>query len=232
MITIRRSTERGHVHSDWLESFHTFSFGDYYDPEHMGFSHLRVINQDTIQPSQGFGMHSHHDMEIITYVTQGELAHKDSLGTGSVIKPGEIQRMSAGKGIRHSEFNHSKTDTVKLLQIWVMPNQKGVEPSYEQKTIPAVKNEWILLASSAEDSGLVKTHQDAKLYVAYLNDFASIEYCFKDATRCGWLQVVQGAVLVNGKTLHAGDGAAVIDEPTIQIECKQNAELLWFDLLR
>jgi redox-sensitive bicupin YhaK (pirin superfamily) len=232
MITIRLSKDRGHVHSDWLESFHTFSFGDYYDSDHMGFSHLRVINQDTIQPGQGFGMHSHHDMEIITYVTQGELTHKDSLGTGSVIKPGEIQRMSAGKGIRHSEFNHSKTDTVKLLQIWIMPNQKGVESSYEQKTIPVVKNEWILLASSMEDSGLVKIHQDAKLYVVYLNASTAIDYRFKDATRCGWLQVVQGAVLVNGKTLSAGDGAAVVDEPAIQVQSKQNAELLWFDLLR
>ena len=231
MITVRLSADRGHVKADWLESFHTFSFGEYYDLNHMGFSHLRVINQDTIQPEQGFGMHSHHDMEIISYVTQGELTHKDSLGSGSVIKPGEIQCMPAGKGIRHSEFNHSKTDTVQLLQIWIVPNQKRVEPSYQQKTIPSLRNEWILLASPESGSGLVKIHQEAKLYVTYLQAAVSIEYRFKDLTRCGWLQMVRGEVLLNGKVLRAGDGAAVVDEPLVHIQSKQNAELLWFDLL-
>lgn len=230
MITVRLSKERGHIQSDWLESFHTFSFGDYDDPKHMGFSHLRVINQDTIQPNQGFGMHSHHDMEIISYVTQGELAHKDNLGNGSVIKPGEIQRMSAGTGVRHSEFNHSKTEAVKLLQIWILPDQNGIEAGYEQKTIPKVQNQWILLAAPAAESGLVTIHQDAKLYVAYLTESSLIEYRFKDRSRCGWIQVIQGKIRLNDQSLEAGDGAAIIEELFIQIDSVKGTELLLFDL--
>ena len=231
MMTVRLSKDRGHVQSNWLDSFHTFSFGEYYDPNHMGFSHLRVMNQDTIQPNQGFGMHSHHDMEIISYVTQGTLTHKDSLGNGSVIRPGEIQRMSAGKGIRHSEFNHSTTEAVQLLQIWIVPEQKGIEPGYEQTTIPIVQNQWILLAAPGTEKGLVTIHQDAQLYVAYLTESTVIEYDVKNRNRCAWIQVIRGEITLNGKIFQAGDGIELTHEPLIQIKCEQDAELLLFDLV-
>ncbi len=229
MIKIRLAEDRGHTQLNWLDSFHTFSFGEYFDPEQMGFSHLRVINDDKIKPGMGFDMHGHRDMEIISYVIAGELAHQDSLGNGSVIRPGEIQRMSAGTGIRHSEFNPSKTEEVHLLQIWITPNQTGLKPSYEQKLIPAGQNRWIELASPNQQTSLITIHQDVFLYAAHLSQSEVIGYTFKPQ-RCGWIQLAKGKISLNGVILSAGDGAALIDESFIQVTCLEEAELLLFDL--
>jgi redox-sensitive bicupin YhaK (pirin superfamily) len=229
MIFIRKSADRGKSQLGWLDSSHTFSFSSYHDPKFMGFSHLRVINEDIVQPDNGFGRHSHSDMEIISYVIDGSLEHKDSMGTGSTIRPGEIQRMSAGSGVEHSEFNHSKTDPLHFLQIWVLPEEKNLPPSYEQKKIVSKSNELILIGSKRGGENVITIHQDVELYVAYMLDDHSLSYEFKE-DRQGWLQMVTGTIEVNGKKLSAGDGAAIIEDRYITIKCLECAEFLLFDL--
>ena len=233
MIQVRRSSERGHADHGWLNTFHTFSFADYYDPTFMGFRALRVINEDWVKPGMGFGTHGHRDMEIITYVLEGELAHKDSMGNGSSIKPGEVQRMSAGTGVRHSEFNHSKQDWVHLLQIWLLPETDGIKPSYEQKIFPDVEKQGKLrlIASPAARDGSVKIHQDANVYASLLSKDDKVEHKFEPG-RYGWLQVIRGEVNLNGESLKAGDGAAIQKEQAIQIAAANGAqsEILLFDL--
>lgn len=230
MLHVRKSNERGHAHHGWLESYHTFSFADYRDPAHMGFSVLRVINEDFVAPAQGFPTHPHRDMEIITYILEGALEHKDSLGTGSVIRPGEVQRMSAGTGIRHSEFNPSKTEAVHLLQIWLLPNREGVTPSYEQIRIEpgALVNRLRLVASPDGRDGSVTIHQDARVYAARLAD-AEVHHTLEPERRA-WLQVARGTVTLNGQALSAGDGAGIENESRIALAAKDTAELLLFDL--
>ena len=229
MITIRKAQDRGTTRTDWLISFHTFSFGDYYDPRFMHFGTLRVINEDTVQPGKGFPTHPHRDMEIITYVTSGTLEHKDSMGNGSLIKPGEIQRMSAGTGITHSEFNHSKNELVHLLQIWILPNQKELTPSYEQKSIAKINNQFILIGAQNPSKEAVTIHQDVKLYVAYLEPNNLIHYTFENQ-RKGWLQLIKGKINLNDQALSPGDGAMISSESDIQIKSLQESEFLFFDL--
>jgi redox-sensitive bicupin YhaK (pirin superfamily) len=231
MIQIRPGQERGGGNHGWLKTHHTFSFGDYWDPKWMGFRSLRVINEDWVAPNTGFPTHPHRDMEIITYVLEGKLEHKDSLGTGSVILPGDGQRMTAGSGIRHSEFNPSTTDAVHLLQIWIQPEKAALPPSYEQKSFPEVeKNGKLRLIASREASeGSVKINQDAKLYVTLLRAGEEVGHEFS-VGRHGWLQVARGAVEVNGKALAQGDGAAISDEKKVSIKGTDDAEVLLFDL--
>ena len=233
MITIRPSQERGRANFGWLDSKHTFSFGSYYDPNQMGFSDLRVINEDQVQPGQGFGTHSHKDMEIISYVLKGELEHKDSIGNGSVIRPGEVQRMSAGTGIAHSEFNASNSDLVHFLQIWIIPERTGIQPSYEQKNFPLAERQGKLklVASADGRDGSVTIHQDASLYVAVLNQGDHITYN-TNSNRSLWLQVARGAVKVNDKVLNTGDGAAVTQETELELvaTADKTTEILLFDL--
>ena len=232
MITLRSSAERGHADHGWLNTYHSFSFADYYSPRHMGFRSLRVINEDWVQPGRGFGMHPHRDMEIITYVLEGALSHKDSIGNGSIIRPGDVQRMSAGTGVLHSEFNHSRSEPVHLLQIWILPNQTGLEPSYEQTTFtPEEKlNRLRLIASPDGREGSVVIHQDATLYAALLDDGKSVRYELKGG-RYAWLQVARGEVLVNGSALKHGDGGAVEKESSVEIVgTAPQSEVLLFDL--
>ena len=231
MITIRRSQERGGGDFGWLNTRHTFSFDTYYDPKWMQFRSLRVINEDWVQPGQGFPMHPHRDMEIITYVLEGALEHKDSLGTGSVIRPGDGQRMSAGRGIRHSEANASKTSPVHLLQIWILPKAPGLEPSYEQKTFAAEEKKGRLRLVAAPDGseGSVTIHQDARLYVSLLAPGEEVQHTLS-AGRHAWLQVAKGEVELNGRTLAQGDGASVSDEQRLAIKGIKDSEILLFDL--
>jgi redox-sensitive bicupin YhaK (pirin superfamily) len=232
MITIRHAKERGVANFGWLDSRHTFSFGEYYDPAKMGFGPLRVINEDRVSPGQGFGTHGHKDMEIISYVLEGALEHKDSIGTGSVIRPGDVQVMSAGTGIRHSEFNHSKTEPVHFLQIWVMPDRQGIAPRYEQKTFPDAekRGRLRLVGSSDGRDGSVVIHQDVELLAALLTAGERVTHALA-AGRKGWIQVIRGAVALHGHDLAAGDGAAVADESDLSITGKvDNTELLVFDL--
>ncbi|HEY6249191.1 MAG TPA: pirin family protein [Candidatus Angelobacter sp.] len=232
MIQIRPAQERGHANLGWLDTYHTFSFSDYYDPKFMGFRSLRVINEDWVKPGHGFPTHPHRDMEIITYVLEGELAHKDSMGTGSVIRPGEVQKMSAGTGIRHSEYNHSKTEPVHLLQIWIVPEKEGIKPMYEQKAIPAEEKQGKLrlLASPKSGNGAVTLYQNVTLYATELQSGQSVEYKM-DEGRYAWLQVARGTISLNGKELRAGDGAAVAQEPNLQITgIADQSEVLLFDL--
>jgi quercetin 2,3-dioxygenase len=231
MIAIRKSEARGHANHGWLDSYHTFSFANYYDPNHMSFRSLRVINEDIINPGKGFGTHGHRDMEIITYVLAGALEHKDSLGTGAVIKPGEVQRMSAGTGIQHSEFNHSQTDPVHLLQIWLLPDTNGLPPSYEQRNFPVAERHGKLRLVAARDArdGAVKIHQDVDLYAAILDKNSRVSHAL-DSNRHAWVQVARGSVLLNGLALEKGDGAAVSDESELVIEATEDAEILLFDL--
>ncbi|VXD19543.1 pirin family protein [Planktothrix paucivesiculata] len=231
MITVRKSQDRGQVKIDWLESYHTFSFGNYYDPEYMGWRSLRVINEDRVQPMGGFPTHGHQNMEIITYILQGSLEHKDSLGTGSIIQPGEVQRMSAGTGIRHSEFNPSATDQVHLLQIWLLPDTQGLPPSYEQKSFNFSENsgQFQLIATRNPVDQAVKIHQDVNLYAGILKPSDRISYSFS-AERYGWLQVAKGEVILNQIPLTAGDGAAIAEEPEITLTATTDAEILLFDL--
>ena len=232
MITIRPAQERGNANFGWLDSKHTFSFGSYYDPKHMGFSNLRVINEDKVQPAKGFGTHSHQNMEIISYVLEGELEHKDSIGNGSVIRPGDVQRMSAGIGIAHSEFNGSNSDLVHFLQIWITPDTTGIEPSYEQKNFPLTdrQGQLKLVASRDGKNGSVTIHQDASLYVAVLNEKEKATYS-TNANRSLWIQVARGAVEVNGKLLNTGDGAAITEETALELVAQaENTEILLFDL--
>ena len=232
MITIRHAKERGVANFGWLDSRHTFSFGEYYDPAKMGFGPLRVINEDRVSPGQGFGTHGHKDMEIISYVLEGALEHKDSIGTGSVIRPGDVQVMSAGTGIRHSEFNHSKTEPVHFLQIWVMPDRQGIAPRYEQKTFPDAekRGRLRLVGSSDGRDGSVVIYQDVELLASLLTAGEKVTHALASG-RKSWIQVVRGAVALNGRDLAAGDGAAVANEPDLSITAKvDNTELLVFDL--
>lgn len=231
MLRIRKASERGHANHRWLNSYHTFSFANYYDPNHMGFRELRVINEDRVQPSEGFGTHPHRDMEIITYVLEGALEHKDSMGNGSVIRPGEVQRMSAGTGITHSEFNHSGSELVHFLQIWILPNQEGVKPSYEQKVFANEDklNGLQLIASQDGRKGSVTIHQDVNLYASIIEQNNEVVY-HVPAGRHAWLQVARGSVELNGNRLDSGDGVAVSDEDYLTIIGKVKAEVLVFDL--
>ncbi len=231
MITVRPAKERGHFNFGWLDTNHTFSFGEYYDPRFMGFRSLRVINEDRVQPGQGFPTHAHKDMEIISYVLEGGLAHKDSLGTGSVIRPGDVQRMSAGRGVRHSEFNHSPDDPVHFLQIWLIPNEQGIAPSYEQKTFAdeEKRSRLRLIASADGRDDSVLIHQDAQLYAALLAPAEQVVHQL-GPERHAWLQVARGAVTLNNQTLNQGDGAAISHEQTLQIAGQETAEILLFDL--
>ena len=230
MIQLRKASDRGHANHGWLDSWHTFSFADYHDPRHMGFSVLRVINEDFVAPQQGFPTHPHRDMEIITWILEGALEHQDSLGTGSVIRPGEVQRMSAGTGIRHSEFNPSKDEAVHLLQIWILPNRQGVTPSYEQKRIePAELNGKLRCVASPDGrDGSVMIHQDAHVYAAHLNN-NEITHVFAQERRA-WLQVARGTAKLNGIPLHAGDGAGIEAESALRLSVEDSAEVLLFDL--
>lgn len=231
MIEIRNAKDRGHATHGWLESYHTFSFADYYDPKFMGFRHLRVINEDRVQPGEGFGTHSHQNMEIVTYVLQGALEHKDSIGNTSVIRPGDVQRMSAGTGVRHSEFNSSRSDVVHFLQIWILPEQDGIPPSYEQKMFPPeTRREQLRLIGSRDGrDGSVTIHQNVDLYAATLSPGTALKHSLA-AGRHAWLQLAAGSVVVNGMALATGDGAAVRDESELRIVANEAAELLMFDL--
>ena len=234
MITIRPQAERGTAKFSWLDSKHSFSFGNYYDPQQMGFASLRVINEDKIIPGKGFGTHGHQDMEIISYVLSGELAHKDSMGNGSTIRPGNVQRMSAGTGVRHSEFNALDTEPVHLLQIWIMPEQKGLKPSYEEKKFaPEAKQGKLRLVGSKDGrDNSVTIHQDVDLYLASLTSGDRLTHKIKN-DRVVWLQVAKGAVLLGGELLQAGDGAAVTDEAQIAIAGNsQDSEILLFDMAK
>jgi len=228
MITIRKGGDRGHFDHGWLDTYHTFSFADYHDPEHMGFRALRVINDDRVEAGRGFGTHGHRDMEIITYVLDGELSHQDSMGNGSVIRPGEVQRMSAGTGVMHSEKNASD-ELVHLLQIWILPERHGITPSYEQKVFPPAERDGRLRLVASHDGrdGSVTIHQDADLYTTTLRDNATVTQDLRPG-RYGWVQVARGSVTVNGKPLAAGDGAAIEAEPRVTIA--GDGEVLLFDL--
>jgi quercetin 2,3-dioxygenase len=231
MITVRPAAARGHADHGWLDSRHTFSFADYYDERHMGFRSLRVINEDRVQPGQGFGTHSHRDMEIVSYVLEGALQHQDSLGTGSVIRPHEVQRMTAGRGVSHSEFNASHDEVVHFLQIWILPRQRDLEPSYEQRLFPAEekRNHLRLLAAADARQGAVTIHQDAELYGTILDAGASVRHALRPG-RYAWVQVARGDVRLNGQTLGAGDGAALDDEAAVELVAQDAAEVLVFDL--
>jgi quercetin 2,3-dioxygenase len=231
MLTIRRSDERGGGDYGWLNTRHSFSFNDYWDDKWMGFRSLRVINEDWVAPSSGFPTHPHRDMEIITYVLSGELEHKDSLGTGSVILPGDGQRMTAGRGIRHSEHNPSPTEKVHLLQIWILPDKQGHEPGYEQKTFAETekRGRFRLIASPDGTDGSVKINQDARLFVTLLRPGEEVRHSL-GAKRHAWLQIAKGEIEVNGQKLRQGDGAAVSDEKELTIRATKDAEVLLFDL--
>ena len=231
MITLRQAHERGHAQHGWLESYHTFSFADYYDPRHMGFRSLRVINEDRVQPGRGFGTHPHRDMEIISYVLEGALEHKDSLGTGSVITPGEVQRMSAGTGVTHSEFNSSRSELVHFLQIWILPERAGLPPGYEQRAFPAgeKRGKFRLVASRDGREGSVTIHQAVDLYTSVLAPGEAVTHRLAPG-RSAWVQVARGAVTLNDTALSAGDGAAVSEEPLLTVTAKDQAEVLLFDL--
>lgn len=231
MLQLRRSQERGHANHGWLDTYHTFSFANYYDPEQMGFRHLRVINEDRVSPGQGFGTHSHRNMEILTFILAGALEHKDSLGTGAIIQPGEVQRMSAGRGITHSEFNPSDTEPVHLLQIWILPAQQGLTPSYEQKAFPLAERQGQLRLIAAPDGrdGAVTIHQDVDLYTTVLEPGQSVHHALK-CDRHAWVQVAQGDIQLNGQTLQAGDGAAISQLEALDLSTTSGGELLLFDL--
>lgn len=232
MFNIRRSAERGHANHGWLDSFHTFSFANYYDPDHMGFGALRVINDDRIAAGRGFGTHGHRDMEIITYVLDGAIAHKDSMGNGSTIKPGDVQRMSAGRGVMHSEFNPLPDAQTHLLQIWIEPDVTGIEPEYEEKRYAeAEKRGRLRIVASpdgVEDS--VKIHQDLRLYVGLFDGDEKASLPLANGRRA-WVHVARGSVMVNGQALQAGDALALSDEASVEIKDGQAAEVLVFDLI-
>ena len=231
MLAIRPANERGLANLGWLNSRHTFSFGHYYDPQFMGFGPLRVINEDRVKPGQGFGTHGHSDMEIISYVLDGALEHKDSLGTGSIIRPGDVQRMSAGTGVRHSEFNASDTDPVHFLQIWILPEEDGLEPSYEQKRFSNEEKQGALRLVGSRDGrdGSVTIHQDVNLYSSLLGAGDTVSFELGDG-RSGWVQVARGSVRLNGNELAAGDGVALRGAQTVSIDGIDGAEILLFDM--
>ncbi|SDM96063.1 pirin family protein [Vreelandella arcis] len=228
-MKIRRALERGYADHGWLRSYHTFSFANYMDPNHMGFRALRVINEDRVSGGHGFGAHPHRDMEIISYVLEGEMEHKDNMGNGEVMRPGDVQRMSAGTGVLHSEFNHSKENSLHFLQIWIEPAQRGITPSYEQKNFPIAERQgqWRLVASQAGREGSVSINQDVNLYAGL---FSPDEQVAAPPSRYGWLHVVNGTMEVNGETLSAGDAAAFTPEETINLTGKEAGEVLLFDL--
>lgn len=231
MITLRHRDERGAANMGWLDTHHSFSFGHYYDPAHMGFRALRVINEDRVAPGAGFPTHPHRDMEIVTYVLDGALEHKDSLGNSSVIRPGEVQRMTAGTGIRHSEFNHSGKSPVHLLQIWLLPEQAGLTPGYEQTAFgdEEKRNRLRLVGSRDGREGSVTIHQDVDLYATRLEDGASVTHTLRPG-RHAWVQLARGTATLNGTELRAGDGAAVTGEDTLTLASDTGAEVLLFDL--
>jgi len=231
MIAVRKAQDRFHTRIDWLDSWHTFSFGEHDDPDHRGFRALRVINDDTVQPGQGFGTHTHRDMEILTYVLQGALAHRDSSGGGGTIRPGDVQRMSAGTGVAHSEFNASPSDPVHFLQIWIVPARRGIAPGYEQKTFPSQERtgKLRLLASADARDGSVKINQDAAVYGTLLGPGDRVSYDLGPG-RHAWVHVARGAVELNGQKLTAGDGAAVTDERKLALQAVDASEVLLFDL--
>ena len=231
MLTLRKASDRGSFDHGWLKTSHTFSFSDYYDPQHMSFRALRVMNEDWVAPGQGFGMHPHRDMEIVTYVLEGALEHRDSLGNGEVLRPGEFQRMSSGTGIRHSEFNPSASEPVHLYQIWLLPRQAGLTPSYEQKAFPDAEqvNRLRVVASPDARDGSLTINQDASIYLAKLEPGKSVEHPLVGG-RHAWLQVLRGSVRLNGQQLATSDGAAVSDEPLLRIEADEAAEVMLFDL--
>ena len=230
MIKIRRSNERGHANHGWLDSHHTFSFADYYDPDHMGFRDLRVINEDRVAPRQGFGTHGHRDMEIVSYVLDGEIEHKDSMGTRGVLKPGEVQRMSAGTGVQHSEVNAADRP-LHFLQIWIMPERGGLKPGYEQKAFSVEERtgKFRLVVSPKGDDGSLSINQDARIYATLLGAGQKAEASIAKG-RHAWLQLARGSATLNGVTLKAGDGAAVSDETKLVLEAKEPVEALLFDL--
>ncbi len=221
-IKVRKAKERGHADHGWLNSYHTFSFADYHDPAHMGFRSLRVINDDIVQPGQGFPTHPHKDMEIITYVIEGALEHKDSMGNGSVIRPGNVQKMSAGSGITHSEFNHSKTELVHLLQIWIQPNERGLPPTYEESKVNEIKGGPLKRVG-------VTIHQDALLYFGLMNKGQSVEYTTKE-DRGIWIHVISGKIEVTGETITPGDGVAIEHAKSFTINSHDTSQFLLFDL--
>jgi len=231
MLSIRRSNDRGHAQHGWLDSFHSFSFADYHDPAHMGFGPLRVINEDRVTPGRGFGTHGHRDMEIISYVLEGGLAHQDSIGNGSVIRPGDVQRMSAGTGVMHSEFNASDKEGVHFLQIWIEPSRRGIAPGYEEKRFEAdsKRGRLRLIASPDGADGSVTIHQDARLYASLLDGDDRVEHEVAEGRRI-YVHVVRGEVEANGEKLAAGDALKVTGENRVRLERARDAEILLFDL--
>jgi quercetin 2,3-dioxygenase len=231
MLEIRKASERGYADHGWLRSFHTFSFADYYDPRHMGFGPLRVINEDRVNPGKGFGTHGHRDMEIISYVLEGALAHKDSMGTGSTIVPGDVQRMSAGSGVLHSEFNHAQDEVTHFLQIWIEPNVRGIAPEYEQKHFDAAskRGRLRLVASPDGRDGSVRIHQDAFLYATLLDGAERVVHALGDGRRA-YVHVARGEVTASGRALEAGDALKATDTKEIVLENGRDAEILLFDL--
>ena len=231
MIQVRKAQERGHANHGWLETYHTFSFASYHDEEHMGFRALRVINDDTVQGGKGFGTHAHSDMEIISYVLAGGLQHKDSMGNGSVLRPGDVQRISAGRGIQHSEFNASPNESVHFLQIWIMPDKKGVSPSYEEKSFPREEklNRLRLIASPDARDGSMWINQDVSVYASILEPGKTVSIDLSP-DRHTWIQVASGSIRVGSRDLKAGDGVAISNEATITIVAQDEAEFLLFDL--
>ena len=230
-LSIRRAGERGRADHGWLLSYHTFSFADYYDPEHMGFRALRVINEDRVQPGRGFGAHSHRDMEIISYVLEGELEHKDSMGTSSIIRPGEVQRMSAGTGVTHSEFNASRSELVHFLQIWILPERPGGKPGYEQKAFPEAerKGKLRLVASPDGRDGSVTIRQDVTLHTGLLCTGEALRHALEPG-RHAWVHVARGQVEIGGEQLEAGDAAAISDARGLELSGGDSSEVLLFDL--
>ncbi len=231
MIDVRKAADRGHFDHGWLNTYHTFSFADYYDPAHMGFRQLRVINEDRVQPGRGFGTHAHQDMEIVTYVLEGALAHKDSLGNGSVIRPGDVQRMSAGTGVTHSEYNHSSSAIVHFLQIWILPARRGIEPSYEQKTFAnqEPRDTLRLIASRDGRDGAVTIHQDVDIYAALLGRGNTVRLPLRPE-RHAWVQVTRGGLTLNGTPLQESDGAALSQEAGLELIAGETAQALVFSL--
>jgi redox-sensitive bicupin YhaK (pirin superfamily) len=229
MITLRRSQDRGYADHGWLKSFHSFSFAGYHDPAHMGWGNLRVINEDRIAPGTGFGTHGHRDMEIISYVLTGELAHRDSMGNVKGIPPGDVQRMSAGRGVQHSEFNHADGQETHFFQIWIQPNVAGIEPGYEQVTVAASDKRGRLARIAAPEQGAVRIHADATLYAGLFDAQESAQLDLRPG-RLGYVHLVRGALRVNGQSLQAGDALLLAEEPSIRLEQGQGAEVLVFDL--
>jgi len=231
MIQVRKAAERGHFDHGWLDTYHTFSFGDYYDPANLGFRSLRVINDDRVQPGQGFGMHGHRDMEIVTYVLDGALEHKDSMGNGSIIRAGELQRMTAGTGVRHSEFNPSDKEWVHLYQIWLLPDHKGLKPSYQELALAAEekRGRFRLVASPDGAEGSLTIHQDARLYLASLLSGQAVSHLIEPG-RAAWLQVLRGSANLLGNDLSAGDGVAITDQESVSVLAGVPSEVLLFDL--